>query len=588
MRRRKRARRPASASLALLVISAFILGACGGAQPTEIPAATPIIESEEPITELAKAVDSQPYFVPGQVILIGNADAIEGRLGESPAVEARLKKIADFDLSYLDGYEPASPGAEELPFESVRIGKRLSPLVEAESLALRLYEIDAGNASVSETVEVVNALNEGEDPDAVFADLNYHVSTIPISPCGDPFIIGGSPFIIGGSPFIIGGSPFIIGGSPVTGAAAGTGLAEGSIFWDQWAFEVMAVAPAASEEAGAHIAVFDTSPFPPEGQRPIAAGDLLAAPTPGTWSLAWPTDVASSPVIVDGDQWKIEGAGLDFTLRVFHAPTFVGQVPRTVDLEGMGPIEPGDMRDHGLFVAGLAHAVSGEPELYLIQVLNEFGCGDLYTLTTAVHAFMQHMLNTAGSLETVVLNLSLGVPQPPPDFFQTLRDEGVDEAFVSALEQEIASLEQTMSAAYARGAVVVAAAGNNSGVNTVEPANLPADYPFVAGVEAENIRGQRACYGNQGDLGAPGADGRRPNTQPSDFCEPIFGQCEPADGGCELGLVSLGLSSDSGYRFWVGSSFAAPLLSGWAADRLAQGAIQGTVLADMKTTFPPP
>jgi hypothetical protein len=578
--------------LCLLAVGAILLGAC--VTPPEEPAipVTPLVEEEEqgetvvePPTFAPGEITSQPFFIPGQVILVGDRDNIDGLLQDDlPEIGERLDPVSDFDLGYLDDYPSTAPDQGEIPFESVRIGNQLSPLLGVSSLALRLYDIDNGQASITETVKIINDLNDAGNAANIYADPNYNVSPYPISPCGDPFIIGGSPFIIGGSPFIIGGSPFIIGGSPLGLAAGGGGEADPSIFWRQWAFRVV---QEEFTQTGARIAIFDTSPFPISQTDPIVESDLEFVLDEGAWSLSWPTSDANRLDTLQGDRWGIRGQDIEIHLNVLHPPFFVALAPRTSNIANAGPFTPANVRDHGLFAAGLAHGVSGEGEIDLIRVLNDVGCGDLYSLNTAIHAYMKQMLDEFGTLEDVVLNLSLGVPQPPPDFFQTLLEENVDEEFVTALEQEIASLEQTLTAAFARGAIIVAAAGNDSGVNHIEPANIPADYPYVVGVAAENINDDRACYSNLGDISAPGADGRTPATSPADRCEPLFIQCDPSNEACGLGVVSLTTLSHTGYRFWVGTSFAAPLMSGWAADNLAGGKTQEATISDMKAGFPP-
>lgn len=576
----------------ILILSALGMQACvppadePGVTPDSIRTATEEVEPGEGSRDReVQEVDSQPFFIPGQAIVVGNSEQIDVILFDVLAdIGARLEPLSEFDLSYLDGLGYPPPDEIELLFESVRNGDRISPLLGESSLALRLYAIDGGEAAVTETVNVLNEINAAGNSEGVYADPNYHISPHPVSPCGDPFIIGGSPFIIGGSPFIIGGSPFIIGGSSMGMGAGGAGEADDGIFWGQWAFRTV------QEEfpgTGAHIAVFDTSPFPISDDDPIAESNLQLEVLEGTWSLDWPTSDPNTLSAESGDQWAILGDEIELRLNVLHPPMLVPLGPRSVDAVNVNAFSSADVRDHGLFVAGLAHGVSKEPEIDLIRVLNGHGCGDLYTLTTAVHAFMKHTLSEFGTLEDVVINLSLGVPQPPPDFFTTLRDENIDEAFVVALEQELASLEQTLSSAYVLGAVVVAASGNESGVNNPKPANIPAGYSYVVGVAAENINNERACYANQGDVSAPGADGRTRTTTPPDACEPRFHKCDPMDGACELGLVSLSTFSRTGFRFWVGSSFAAPLMSGWAADGIAGGRTQAATISNMKSDFPP-
>ena len=76
---------------------------------------------------------------------------------------------------------------------------------------------------------------------------------------------------------------------------------------------------------------------------------------------------------------------------------------------GFRPIEPAhpfDIRDHGLFVAGVVHATPPWASLRLIRVLNNFGVGSLHTLVIGLVGLLQSK-KEAG--ERLVVNLSLGI-----------------------------------------------------------------------------------------------------------------------------------------------------------------------------------
>jgi subtilisin family serine protease len=145
--------------------------------------------------------------------------------------------------------------------------------------------------------------------------------------------------------------------------------------------------------------------------------------------------------------------------------------------------------------------------------------------------------------------------QQPPD--EQLEAEG--------WPLEITSLRAATEKAVERGAVIVAAAGNQTEPpDPPMPMQLPGRYPHVIGVAASNIEDQAACYTNVGDVGAPGADGRYPGEA---TCEPRAIECSATDADCPLGVISLGRDPAGSYfyQFWAGSSFAAPLVSGQAA-----------------------
>jgi serine protease len=181
--------------------------------------------------------------------------------------------------------------------------------------------------------------------------------------------------------------------------------------------------------------------------------------------------------------------------------------------------------------------------------------GDLFTLNRALVDFIGHTvpLQPAG----IVLNLSLGLRIPP-------------EAAGFELPDQVQSLRDIMAVARCLNVVVVAAAGNNSArVAAPEPPNLPAAWGSVIGVAASNQGNGRACFSNRGDVAAPGGDGRDPDDG-AGMCEPRLASCQGPN--CPYALIGPVLMppAETGYSYWTGSSFAAPLVSGLAALVLEQ------------------
>jgi subtilase family serine protease len=234
-----------------------------------------------------------------------------------------------------------------------------------------------------------------------------------------------------------------------------------------------------------------------------------------------------------------------------------------------------DLSEHGVFAAGLINAVAGADEIDLYQVLNAAGCGDLATLNKALNEYRSTMQSKhEGGLQGVIISLSLGVLQP-------------ENPETKGLPVDIYTLQQTLYDFTQEGAVIVAAAGNNSaGLPAPRTSDLPAAYPYVIGVAATNIEDQRACYSNLGHIAAPGGDGgsfdgtwpdnpevaKALNTAYSGkTCLPVAFTCQPDDPNCYYGLVSYSPGSATRYRFWSGSSFAAPLVSGIAVRLLDMG-----------------
>ena len=94
------------------------------------------------------------------------------------------------------------------------------------------------------------------------------------------------------------------------------------------------------------------------------------------------------------------------------------------------------------------------------------------------------------------------------------------------------------------------------------------------------MKQHQSCYSNTGEVGAPGGDGGiAPN------CEPQLQLCNASE-PCDYGLVSLvsARSDTVGFAYWVGSSFAAPLVSGVAADALEGGVTYDKVMANLQAS----
>jgi subtilisin family serine protease len=353
-------------------------------------------------------------------------------------------------------------------------------------------------------------IDDGTSVPLAISAINAAVAATGMLVRPDPNYATGRP------PAAVSADPWSVEGSPA-GASAAAGA---ELFHQQWAFDRRGIGLYRSSIGtpvrsvpytgdGVRIGIFDTSPFTVE------------------------TDTVTTDLMID---W----ADPPLALEVAH-PHFTTTWPP--------PTKPIDVSDHGLFAAGLAHGVAPHSDIRLVRVLNDGGQGDLYTLSRELHRFISDTIALDASIAGAVINLSLGV-HPPPN------------AAALGLPAQISALATAMLAADGFGMIVVAAAGNDGNTDAMQ---LPASYPTVIGVAASSAQRGRGCFSNRGDVGAPGGDGRASD------CLPAIEQCT---GDCAAGIIGLAMiddpAMDTGYVYWTGTSFAAPLASGALALAIEQ------------------
>jgi hypothetical protein len=499
---------------------------------------------------------ASPFFINGQVILIGPAESVKQaaqQLGDSltPLVNCTFTLPDQLVQIFKDEIEYPLPVSTEAQPQ----GPPLPGVLPAVEMEMNLYQFTQGNLQ-----EIFKKLNAFPD---VFADPNYLVGGSARSACGEPNGVAGHPFSIEGSPFSIEGSPY--------GGAALPALPQA--FWEQWAFNQMNITnPGNSltekDGKGVRIAIFDTSPYRLET------------------GIAQVTEPVISPTLV----------------MTVHHPLDLFAIPPNSSLTNIV-----DVSGHGLFVASLAHAVAPGSQIDLYRVLDQFGCGDLFHLNSAMLDFISSKLDEkdfgAALKRPAVMNLSLGVLKPrqlPENIKIENIDEAVREAYNIVIERgnSIASLSFITRLAYQVGIVVVAAAGNDSLPDQTFPMELPAAYSSVIGVSASTKDRLLACYSNAGDVIAPGAEADTDIDHESGekICMPLTEKCPAIDatatpGSCEYGVVGLFKPLDKDQRdfaYWVGTSFATPLISGKAALRYAITGNRDQVYTDIVSKFPYP
>lgn len=468
---------------------------------------------------------AQGHAVRSEVILLGTEDGIE-------QVRSEVATQMGFELTVIptQGVPDAVTG---LPVSYICAG-----------CGLQLFDLSSKNpGDVSLVVAIARRVRTTGSQHVVYATPNY------------PLLLSDSGVPITGQPWYIGGSPWYIGGSPYSGQQQATAAQPArSAFVQQWAFQ----SPAPPAGIGLNI-----ESLPPPSAVDVAAFvfDTASLPTGGAYSLDPATDTGTLDVMASVGR-----------------PTAAPQ-----------PTASCVLAPHGLFVAGLLHAVAPRAPITLIPVLDECGRGELFGLLAAIDAARQALEGTLK--RRAVLNFSLGVEADA----RTKEAFGVSGKKLETvcdtvapddpglcrkeIEEEIAvirTFEVLLSSMDQGGAVIVAAAGNGSAdLPAPDVMQMPAAYSYAIGVSAGSQSGDRSCYSNEVKAAdtwvrAPGGAG---HPQPPSNCSPYFNNCDNQGGSnCPYGVISLlHEGPEFQYGYWVGSSFATPLVSGLAAQCLAEG-----------------
>jgi Subtilase family len=237
-----------------------------------------------------------------------------------------------------------------------------------------------------------------------------------------------------------------------------------------------------------------------------------------------------------------------------------------------------NMSDHGLFVAGLIRDIAPRARIRLIRVLNDFGGGDLYALFAALTDLEQELVS--GSIRRLVINLSLtimpDIRRLPYVWFEDRKWPSKQLAgamlVLTHIEEGLRLLFESL---YAHGALIVAAAGNDSfrvdkQGQMPRPPRAPARYQTTLSVTSVNSHFIPSAFANAAsmppynagvatfggdDIGVIDANGL-PDAVRGLFISPTFPSGEP---------------NTTGWADWCGSSFATPIISALGAHLIAQG-----------------
>lgn len=555
----------------LLALVVLVLASC---QQEEDEFPDPEYKEGEPLppAQQRPEVTIRPgqTLIDGQVMLTGDADSIQ-EVRDRLRSDLELEPLVATEFTFPDGYRRIDD--QESDNRQQSLDKRqgaMDPLVgriqDSSSLQVALFGLPEETTSVSEAIELISAVVlTSELEGKVVAEPNYVTG----------FDISGSPWGVEGSPWGVEGSP-----GPGTNPSP-DGTYASNEFWLQWALHELPginlfgddngtllvdrqplqgrqIGP---EGAGVQVAVFDTSPFE----------------SPGEYTFPeWGWESSSDPAIPDPLQ-----------ITVSHFLT----LPES-NATGSSTV---DISDHGFFVSGLIYAVAPSSDIVLLRVLNEQGQGEIQGLIDALNVYrLARLASNGGSLKNTVVNLSLGAHAPDkeelsPDARQQIAEMLAPLGYAVPADGPIPvyALDVMMNLFDAQGASVVAASGNHSAqAATPLPPQYPAAFPTVVGVSASSKDPRQSCYANNGDLMAPGGNGNfgdvdldgiidatpTPSAEAEDVCLPTHSACTAEGPNCGFGVVSYTWKEPSrGFAYWVGTSFATPLVSGLAANIIEAG-----------------
>ena len=236
------------------------------------------------------------------------------------------------------------------------------------------------------------------------------------------------------------------------------------------------------------------------------------------------------------------------------------------------------MPDHGLFIAGLIRDIAPKASIRLIRILNDLGGGDLYNLFAALTDLEQEL--DSGAIGKLVINLSLtimpDIRRLPYVWFERRQWPSTQlMGAIRILTHIEEGLRLLFESLYAQGALIVAAAGNDSFSANKEglaprPPRAPARYETTLSVTSVNSHFVPSVFANAANMPPL-------NTGIATFGGDGFGSID-ANGlpdavrGVYISpTFQGGEQNTSGWADWSGSSFATPIISAYGAHLLAQG-----------------
>jgi hypothetical protein len=310
---------------------------------------------------------------------------------------------------------------------------------------------------------------------------------------------------------------------------------------------------------GLHIAILDTAPCPPEI---VVAYEKWRKPKDAHShaDMHIPNRLIESLLRPDGPLRP------DRPLIVY--PATLEDVRLLAPYSCLG--HPYSMSDHGLFVAGIIHTFVPQATLHLYEVMNSYGVGCVETILKG----LINALKQPDHQRPKIINCSLvlGLPpdgKPDPDLPYELPDP-------IHLKEMLKRLEDIFDLIADEGVVVVAASGNDAqDGNQRPPARYPAAFQSVIGVGAlprppHGTPHKKTSYSNQADhpkgngyVTLGGEEGQKKGVLGVyiSHLPEYTGQRPKNKREVKRDCVRYQYNK-SGWAWWAGTSFAAPIITG--------------------------
>lgn len=279
---------------------------------------------------------------------------------------------------------------------------------------------------------------------------------------------------------------------------------------------------------------------PDEGSISGSPGGPYVPNAPPTFPVAQPFDGADVRVVVFDTVPFLLTVGGSYS-QTFQDVTLTAFYPFSLPLDL--PISDHYAPAHGTFVASGAMVLAPQAQFQLVKVMNEWAVGDSFTLYQAMITAVSDLQMAQNSLRGAVFNYSLTLEAPIS-------------ATVTTMETMLAWIDQ-------QGIAQIAAAGNDSAyVATPKAMPYPARHSAVVGVTAVSANNTIACYANAGEVAVWGGGTPRDPETPCHVVDMAVA-CD-----AQTCVVGWDPASSTQYAYGFGTSFAAPLATGFAAQAI--------------------